>query len=79
MRHGTAIDQDLAGGDVLEPGDHPQQRRLAAAGGAEDDDELADLDVEVDTFDDLLAAIGFPHRSQAEALHRILGPVICLR
>ncbi len=39
-----AVDQDLAGGDVLEAGDQAQQRGLAAAGGADEDDEFAVLD-----------------------------------
>ena len=39
--HALAVDQDVAVGDLLEPGDHPEQRRLAAAGGADEDDELA--------------------------------------
>ena len=43
-----AADADLAGGDVLEPGDQAQQRGLAAAGRPDEDDELAVGDVEVD-------------------------------
>jgi hypothetical protein len=46
----VAGDQDLPGGDLLEPADHPQRRRLAAARRAQQGDELAvlDLGVEVD-------------------------------
>ena len=40
----AAADQDPAGGDGLEPGDHPEQRGLAAAGRAEQRAELAGLD-----------------------------------
>ncbi len=36
-----AVDLDMAGRDVLEPGDQPQQRGLAAARGADEDHELA--------------------------------------
>ena len=40
-------------GDVLQPGDHAQQRGLAAAGGADQHDELAVGDRDVDAVDDL--------------------------
>ena len=39
-------DEELAAGDLLEAGDHPQRRRLAAAGRADEHEELAVLDVE---------------------------------
>ena len=48
-----AVDEEIARGDVLEPGDQAQQRRLSAAGRADEDDELAVVDVEVDALDDL--------------------------
>ena len=51
--HDPAADPEHAGGDVLEAGDHPQQRGLAAAGGADEDDELAVVDREIDAADDL--------------------------
>ena len=41
-------DHDAALGDLLEPGDHPQQRRLPAAGRPDEDHELAVTDVERD-------------------------------
>ena len=44
-------------GDLLQPGDHPQQRGLAAAGRADEDDELAVGDVEVEFADDLQVAV----------------------
>ena len=37
-----------AGGDLLEPGDHPERGRLAAAGRADEDHELAVGDLEVE-------------------------------
>ncbi len=40
-------------GDVLEPGDHAQQRRFPAAGRADEDDEFAIVDVDVDALDDI--------------------------
>ena len=41
----------VPGGDVLEPGDHAQQRRLAAAGRADEDDELAVADPQAHVVD----------------------------
>ena len=49
----VVADPQLAVGDVLEPGDHPQRRRLAAAGRADEDQELAVGDVEVELLDGL--------------------------
>ena len=46
--HRLAVDQDVAGVDVLEAGDGAQRRGLAAARGAEEDDELLVLHREVD-------------------------------
>src|SRR5581483_3284684 len=40
-------DADRALGDLLEPSDHAQRRRLAAARRADEDDELAVVDLEV--------------------------------
>jgi hypothetical protein len=48
-----AVDFQRAGGDVLEPRDHPQKRGLATAGRADEDDEFAVLDVDIDALDDL--------------------------
>ena len=45
-------------GDVLEAGDHAQQRRLAAARGPDEHDELARPDREVDAVDHLVVAVG---------------------
>ena len=44
-------DPQLAVGDLLEPGDHPQRGRLAAAGRPDEDDELAVLDLEAEVGD----------------------------
>ena len=44
--------------DLLEPGDHPQRRRLAAARRADEHDELALGDLEVEVTDrDHIAAV----------------------
>ena len=48
-----AVDGDLAAADLLQPGEHAQQRRLAAARRADQHDELAVGDVEADAVDDL--------------------------
>jgi hypothetical protein len=57
----AVADGDLAAGDLLEPGDHAQQRGLAAARRADQHDELAVLDVEADVFHggDILALVAF--------------------
>ena len=62
-------DPDLAFGRILQPGDHPQQRRLAAAGRAEEDHELSVADVEHDVVDggDIAEALG--HVREPHACH----------
>ena len=45
------VDQDAARGDRLEPGDHPQCRRLAAARRTDKDHEFLVVDTEVDVLD----------------------------
>ena len=57
-----AADADLAFGDVLQPGDHAQQRALAAARRPDQHDELAILDRQVDAVQ---------HRHDAEILAHI--------
>ncbi len=55
--HVAAVDEELAGGGLLQPGDHAQQCGLTAAGRADDDDEFAVGDVEVEFADDLQVAV----------------------
>ena len=50
--HALAADLQLAAGDVLQPRDHAQQRRLAAARRPDEDAELALRDVQVHVPDD---------------------------
>jgi hypothetical protein len=45
------VEHDGARTRVLQPGDHPQNRRLAASGRAEEHHELTVADVEVDVVD----------------------------
>ena len=55
------VDAQFASGDLLEPGEHPQRRRLAAARWADEDHELAigDLEIEgVDSLRPVLVALG---------------------
>ena len=47
----AVADPELALGDLLEPRDHPQCRRLPAPGGPDEDDELAVADLEVELGD----------------------------
>ena len=48
-----AADMDAAAVQLLQPGDHPQQRGLAAARRADENREFFLLDLEVDAVDDL--------------------------
>ncbi len=65
-----AGDGDLAAGDRLQPGDHPEQGRLAAAAGADDHQQLAVGDVAVDAVDHLGAAKGLVDAAQVDFGHR---------
>ena len=61
----------VPGGDALEPGDHPQQRRLAAARRPDQHRELAVLDVEVDPVDHLHRAVGLPQAAHRDLRHAL--------
>src|SRR6202034_3004084 len=67
--HVFGVDQNLSGGDVLEPGDEAQKRRLAAAGRPDEHRELAIFDVEIDAVDDADRAERFPDVFQLDASH----------
>ena len=62
-------DQDLAGGDLLQAGDHAQQRGLAAAGRTDQDDELAVVDGDVHAVDHLVAPEGLAHLPELDRSH----------
>ena len=47
----AVADRDLAGGDLLQSGDHPQDRGLPASGGTHEDHEFAVRDLERDIVD----------------------------
>ena len=65
----SAADADFAVGDLLEAGDHAQQRRLAAARGADQDAEFAVGDIDVDTADHLRRAEILAYCSDAYRCH----------
>jgi len=66
-------DAHLALGHVLEPHDHPQQRRLPAAGRPDQDHELAVLDLELDVVHGL-GAVREPaaHVLESDAGHTVI-------
>ena len=61
--------RDLAGGDVLQPRQHPQQGGLPAAGGADQHDELAIRDIDADTVQHLHGAEGFHDIADIDGRH----------
>jgi hypothetical protein len=65
----NAINEQVAGGDPFQAGDHAQQRGLAAAGRADEDHEFPILDVEVDPLDDLDVTVGLARIAQLEFSH----------
>ena len=69
-----AVDRDLAGSDVLEAGDHAQQRALAAARGADEDDELVVGDVEVHAMHDGDVAIRLADPVETDPRHCCASP-----
>ena len=67
-----AVDGDLAAGDILQAGDHPQDGALAAAGGADQNDEFIVLDVQVDAVNHLEIAETFHDFSKFQTCHSFL-------
>ncbi|MNV73337.1 hypothetical protein D3C71_1664780 [compost metagenome] len=57
----ATADGDLAGADVLEPGDHPQKRRLPATGRANQDHELAAAHVQRNIIEHRQATVALAH------------------
>ncbi len=63
-------DVQLAAGDVLQSGDHPQGGGLAAAGGAHQDNEFLILDFQVQVGDNGdVAGIGLFHVLESNTGH----------
>ena len=68
----VTLDEQLAGTDLLQPGDHAQQRRFAAARRPDADAELALPDVEIHVSDHRsMAGELFADRTQSDACHRV--------
>ncbi len=67
-------DRDLAGRDRLEPGNHPQERRLAATRRTDDHDELAVGDVGRDAVDHLELAVLLADVAERYAGHLSISP-----
>jgi hypothetical protein len=65
-----AVDRDLAVGDLLQAGDHPQRGRLAAARGADQHHELLVGDVEVDRAHRLDVIEALDHFAERYLRHR---------
>ena len=65
-----AVDPDVAAADLLQAGDHAQQRRFAAARRADEHHELAVRDVEVDAVEDRHGAVGLLDVGELEVSHR---------
>jgi hypothetical protein len=65
----AVADADLAPADLLEAGDHPQQRRLAAARRTDEHAELAVRDRDIDPPDDVRRPEVFLHGSDDHCGH----------
>ena len=68
------VDEQVTGGDVLEPGDQPQQGGLAAAGGADEDDELTVFDIQVDMPGNGRTVVTLADVAQRDTGHRCCSP-----
>ena len=62
-------DGDVAASDLLQPRDHPQERRFPATGRADEDEELAALHGEVDAGNDRHLAIGLADALKLDVCH----------
>ena len=68
------VDQDVAGADRLEPGDHVEKRRLAAAGRAEQDEKLAVVGRQADVGERRVDAELLRDVPDFERRHRAISP-----
>src|SRR6266542_203701 len=75
----AAADEDVAGGGLLEAGDHPQERGFSGARGAEEDEELALSALQVDVVDgaDVSAFEDFGELSGLYDRHASPGRTLC--
>src|SRR4029450_1472367 len=65
-----SADDNVAAGNLLEPGHHAQQRALAAARRADEHDELAGADLEVDAVDHLGGPVRLDYVAKRDFGHR---------
>ena len=70
----VAVDRDLAAGDLFQPGDHAQGRRLAAARRADQHDELLVGDIEIDRADRLDLVVFLDHLAERDLRHELQSP-----
>ena len=73
--HDAVADLERPVADLLEPGDHPQARRLAAAGRTDEDHELAIGDLEAEVLDGGEFAEALPDVIERHGGHGRLLPV----
>jgi hypothetical protein len=67
IRHIAPTQRDGPGGDRFQPGDHTQRRRLAAAGRTKQGEELAILDLQIETaHGDRLGAVDLGHVCESD-------------
>src|ERR1700722_16639757 len=71
LRNVLPIDENLAGGNVLEPSDHAQQGGLAATGRAHEYGELPIFNLEVVAGNDDLPPEFFTHLLEFNAAHGV--------
>ena len=65
----VAADQDVAAGDVLQPRDHAQRRRLAAAGWADQHHEFVVGNIEIDAAHGLDFIVALDDLTQSDFRH----------
>ena len=73
--HVLAVEQDLAGGGVLEAGDQPEQGGLSTARGADEHHELAIPDFERGIGDDGVRAEGLVDVLELNGTHLMSPPI----
>ena len=71
-----AVDEEVAAGDLLQPGDESQQGGLAAAGRAHEDAELAVLDPERHALDDVDVSEGLLDVGELDGSHCALSSLL---
>jgi hypothetical protein len=76
----AVADQDIAGRDFLEPGDHAQGGRLAAAGRPDQNHEFVVLDLKIDSFNRLhVAVVDLVDLADRNLGHCVFPCVLCRR